>query len=177
MQVGLHAGVPHFPAVHTPDAQSPFAPQAFESGHDGAHAGGAQRSLVQTPERQSVVALHPDLSGHAGQVPPPQSTPVSLPFITPSVQLDPASCPASPPPPLLPLLLATELLVVGVLLLATELLPLLPLLLAPEPPWVLLVTVLLLLLDWVASEPASDPAVVAALLHAATRPKVKATVA
>jgi hypothetical protein len=40
-----------------------------------------------------VPTTHPWPIGHAGQVPPPQSTPVSLPFLTLSMHDGAAHCP------------------------------------------------------------------------------------
>jgi hypothetical protein len=42
---------------------------------------------VHTFEVQSPETSHPALSGQAGQAPPPQSSSVSVPFCTPSVQV------------------------------------------------------------------------------------------
>ena len=45
------------------------------------------------PDRQSELAKQPCPTGQAGHTPPPQSTPVSLPFFTPSVQVGAAQTP------------------------------------------------------------------------------------
>jgi hypothetical protein len=47
--------------------------------------GAAHTRLVQTPLAQSAPVAHPLPLAHAGHVPPPQSTPVSAPFLMPSV--------------------------------------------------------------------------------------------
>jgi hypothetical protein len=41
------------PPVHTPDAQSPFAPHTFPAGQEGAHR------ALQTPPEHAVPAPHP----------------------------------------------------------------------------------------------------------------------
>jgi hypothetical protein len=48
------------------------------------HHASTQTPLAQTPDAQSDGETQPPRSGHAPQVPPPQSTPVSVPFFTPS---------------------------------------------------------------------------------------------
>jgi hypothetical protein len=52
---------------------------------DGRHA--LQTKLLQTPLTQSVPTRQLCPAEHFGQVPPPQSTSVSLPFFTPSLQV------------------------------------------------------------------------------------------
>jgi hypothetical protein len=89
--VGVHADAPHLPPVQTPDSQSDAAPQGLPFGQVDVivtQEGGAHMpELEQTPDWQSEFALHPLLSAHAGHMLPPQSTLVSSPFCTPSVQL------------------------------------------------------------------------------------------
>ena len=50
---------------------------------------------MQTPLWQSDVAKQGESIGHAGQSPPPQSMPVSLPFAAASVQVAIAHVPVS----------------------------------------------------------------------------------
>jgi hypothetical protein len=52
----------------------------------GLHASGTQVIAMQTPLLQSPCAAQTRMSPHGGQL-PPQSTSVSLPFFTPSMQL------------------------------------------------------------------------------------------
>jgi hypothetical protein len=60
---------------------------------------GARQTMVaplQTPLAQSLEAVQPIPGGHPGQVPPPQSAPVSLPFFTPSMQVGAWQVPGVP---------------------------------------------------------------------------------
>src|ERR1700761_6184210 len=56
----------HLPAVHRPEAQSPFAPQAVPKVQLGAQAGAAHFPFVHAPEPQSVLAPHTCPSEQAG---------------------------------------------------------------------------------------------------------------
>jgi hypothetical protein len=47
----------------------------------------AQTPLVHTPDMQSLAAVHGPPSAHFEHVGPPQSTPVSAPFFTPSMHV------------------------------------------------------------------------------------------
>jgi hypothetical protein len=101
------AGAAHTPAVQTPLRQS-FAPaQPLPSAHLGQFgppqstsvspsfwipslhvgAGATQTPAVQTPLRQSFPPLQPLPSAHLAQWGPPQSTSVSLSFLTPSLHV------------------------------------------------------------------------------------------
>ena len=83
--------VPHVPALHTA-----IEHESLGCGQSEAVAHGPHVPWEQTRgDAQSLLTVHvwPALQG--GQVPPPQSTPVSLPSLTWSVQLGPTV----PPPP------------------------------------------------------------------------------
>jgi hypothetical protein len=57
--------------------------------------GATQTLAAQTPLAQSVAARQPRPSAQRGQVPPPQSTSVSAPFLTPSMHEGAAQMPAA----------------------------------------------------------------------------------
>jgi hypothetical protein len=76
----------HLPQVAPPQSMSVSVPFFTLSPHVGAwHLSGEP---VHTPLWQSEPATQMPLVGHFGHAPPPQSTSVSVPFFTVSVQLD-----------------------------------------------------------------------------------------
>jgi hypothetical protein len=99
----------HFAGQEPPQSTSVSSPSLIPSVQLGAAVGVAQRWVPgsQKPEAQSAAAPQPTPFAQvlpcATQIVPPQSTPVSPPFITPSVQVGAGSCGSAldfPPPPL-----------------------------------------------------------------------------
>jgi hypothetical protein len=89
LQVGIEQVLP----MQTRLWQSSAFVQVPPTGHGqpglqslGLHASGTHVIAMQTPLLQSASAAHARMSPHEGQL-PPQSTSVSLPFFTPSIQL------------------------------------------------------------------------------------------
>jgi hypothetical protein len=105
--LSLHAGTAHCPPVHTPLVQSLALVQNFVSAHlfvqlppqsksvslpfftPSEQVAVAQMLAVQTPLEQSLAAEQPAPAAQVlpGAQVPPQSTPVSVPFLTKSEQV------------------------------------------------------------------------------------------
>jgi hypothetical protein len=65
-QVGEHAGVAHFPAVHSREPQSAAVPHGAARMQAGAQAGSVHFPLVHVPDAQSPLAPQPLPTAHAG---------------------------------------------------------------------------------------------------------------
>jgi hypothetical protein len=96
---------PHLLEQEPPQSTSVSVPFLTPSVQEGPEGVAQSFEALQKPELQSVGAAQPSPSAHvfpwATQVAPPQSTPVSLPFFTPSVHVGGVAgwVEVFPPPP------------------------------------------------------------------------------